>query len=131
MIEFQKVHQFIVFSCNTPIQYALAEYMENPANYSGLGDFYQAKRDSFANLLRDSQFEILPCKGTYFQLLGYSKFSDEADTELAIRLTREIGVASIPISVFYNDKLDQKVLRFCFAKSDETLEKAAKILCQI
>jgi len=124
MIEFQKVHQFIVFSSNTPMQHALAEYMEDPTNYAGLGEFYQAKRDRFAKLLKDSPFEILPCKGTYFQLLGYNKFSEEADTELAIRLTREIGVASIPISVFYHDNLDQKVLRFCFAKSDETLEKA-------
>jgi methionine transaminase len=131
MTEFRKVHQFIVFSSNTPIQYALAEYMHNKENYLQLASFYQEKRDYFSRLLEDSRFQVLPSSGTYFQLLRYDQISDEPDTQMAIRLTKDYKVASIPVSVFYSQKLDQKVLRFCFAKSNETLEKAAEYLCSI
>ena len=131
MAEFRKTHQFIVFSCNTPIQYALADYLANKTHYEGLASFYQQKRDYFVKLLDTSRFEVIPSFGTYFQLLRYSKISDEKDTEFAIRLTKEFGIASIPVSVFYQMKKDHQVLRFCFAKKDKTLEKAAEILCRI
>lgn len=131
MKEFRKVHQFTVFSVNTPLQHALAEYLKHPGNYNGLPAFYQRKRDYFQQLLKDSKFKILPCHGSYFQLLDYSAISDEKDTEFAIRLTREKGVASIPVSVFYNVPQDYKLLRFCFAKEDEMLEKAAERLHKV
>ena len=128
MTEFRKVHQFQVFSVNTPLQHALAEFMLNTNHYAGLNTFYQQKRDYFLKLLMDSKFKPLPCSGSYFQLLDYSKITKEKDTEYAIRLTKEAGVASIPISVFYNVPIDNKVLRFCFAKDNATLEMAAERL---
>jgi methionine aminotransferase len=129
--EFRKTHQYNVFSVNTPIQYALADYMQDESLYLGLADFYQEKRDTFNRMLEGSKFTVEPSAGTYFQLLGYSKISDEADTEMAIRLTKEIGVASIPISVFFHEKQDDKLLRFCFAKENETLERAAEKLLKL
>lgn len=129
--EFRKVHQFNVFSVNHPVQIALAEYLKNPKNYLELGGFYQQKRDLFLSLLKDSRFDFIPSKGTYFQLLNFSKITDESDVDFAIRLTKEQKIASIPISVFNEAGLDTKVLRFCFAKTDETLKKAAEILCKI
>ncbi len=131
MAEFRKTHQFNVFSVNHPMQKALATYMKNPENYLGLPDFYQAKRDFFLNAIKGSKFSIIPSKGTYFQLLGYEKISDENDVDFAVRLTKENKIASIPISVFYNNKIDKKVLRFCFSKNEETLLKAATILNKI
>jgi methionine aminotransferase len=131
MKEFRKVHQYLVFSTNTPIQYALADFLDKKDEYLQLSSFYQEKRDFFAGLLKKSRFKVLPSKGTYFQLLNYSGITDEKDTEYAIRLTKEIGVASIPISVFYHNNVDNKILRFCFAKGNETLEKAAEKLCRI
>ncbi len=128
MTEFRKVHQFQVFSVNTPLQHALAEFMVNTNHYAGLNNFYQQKRDYFLKLIAGSKFKPLPCFGSYFQLLDYSKITKEKDTDYAIRLTREAGVASIPISVFYNVPVDNKVLRFCFAKDDATLEQAAQRL---
>lgn len=128
MTEFRKVHQFQVFSVNTPIQYALAEYMADAGNYSGINAFYQRKRDLFLSLIKGSRFKPLNCSGSYFQLLDYSKISDEKDTDFAIRVTKEYGVAAIPISVFYKNPIEQKVLRFCFAKEDATLELAAEKL---
>lgn len=128
MTEFRKVHQFQVFSVNTPIQYALAEYMSDANNYSGINTFYQHKRDLFLSLIKGSRFKPLNCSGSYFQLLDYSKISDEKDTDFAIKVTKEYGVAAIPISVFYKNPIEQKVLRFCFAKEDATLEKAAEKL---
>ncbi|HMT29476.1 MAG TPA: aminotransferase class I/II-fold pyridoxal phosphate-dependent enzyme, partial [Bacteroidia bacterium] len=128
MAEFRKVHQFQVFSVNTPIQYALAEYMSDVKNYSGINTFYQNKRDLFLSLIKGSRFKPLNCSGSYFQLLDYSKISDEKDTDFAIRVTKEYGVAAIPISVFYKNPIEQKVLRFCFAKENSTLEKAAEKL---
>lgn len=131
MQEFRRAHQFMVFSVNTPLQYALAEYMSNPATYSGIELFYQQKRDRFLQLIKGSRFKALPCSGSYFQLLDYSNISDEKDTEFAIRLTKEHGVASIPVSVFYKNPVDHKILRFCFAKEDATLEAAATKLLKI
>lgn len=131
MKEFRKVHQFMVFSVNTPLQHALAEYMSEPDTYAGLESFYQEKRNYFRSLLKGSAFKVLPCSGSYFQLLDYSNLSDEKDTEYAIRLTKEAGVASIPVSVFYNVPRDHHLLRFCFAKGNETLEKAAEKLQKV
>lgn len=131
MMEFRKVHQYLVFSSNTPMQYALAEFLQNKNHYLQLSNFYQNKRDFFNSLIRSSRFSIQPSAGTYFQLLGYEKMFDESDTDLAIRLTKEFKIAAIPISVFYHKPVQQHVLRFCFAKKDETLEKAAQILNKI
>lgn len=131
MTEFRKAHQFNVFCVNHPIQVGLAQFLKTPANYLGLPDFYQQKRDYFLSLIKDSRFEFSPAKGTYFQLLSYKNISDEGDYDFAIRLTKEHKIASIPISVFYKDKYDAKMLRFCFAKTNETLEQAATILNKI
>ncbi|WKK65990.1 methionine aminotransferase [Lutimonas zeaxanthinifaciens] len=128
MAEFRKVHQFNVFSVNHPVQKALAQYLRNENNYLSLPEFFQAKRDLFLNAIKDSKFKFKPSSGTYFQLLNYSSISVENDFELAQKWTTEKKVASIPVSSFYLDKTDNKVLRFCFAKSDETLLKGAEIL---
>lgn len=129
--EFRKLHQFMVFSANTPIQHAMAGFMENKNNYAGLDKFYQEKRDYFLSLIKGSKFKPLPCSGSYFQLLDYAAISQEKDTDYAIRLTKENGVASIPVSVFYKNPVDLKLLRFCFAKDNQTLEAAAEKLCAI
>ena len=131
MKEFRTVYQFIIFTCFSPVQYALAEFLSNKNNYMELPDFYQKKRDYFNALIKNSRFKLEPALGSYFQLLNYSGITDEKDTDYAIRLTKETGVASIPMSVFYHDKVDNKMLRFCFAKKEETLEKAAENLCRI
>ncbi len=131
MKEFQKVHQFMVFSVNTPAQYAVAEYLQNPENYLSLSNFYQQKRDYFLELMQNSRFKLKPAKGSYFQLADFSEISDEKDVDFVQRLTTEIGVAAIPVSVFYNTNLDEKIIRFCFAKTNETLEQAAKLLCKV
>ena len=131
MTEFRKAHQFIVFSANTPIQYGLTEYLKNEDNYLSLNSFYQEKRDRFTSLIKDSRFEILPSSGTYFQLLRYKGITDMADTEFAIELTQQHKIASIPVSVFYHQKVDEKILRFCVAKKEATLEKAAEILNKV
>ena len=129
--EFQRVHQFLTFASNTPIQYAYAEFMNNKQVYLSLPAFYEQKRNKFLSLIQDSRFKTLPCRGTYFQMLDYSAISDESDVEFSKRMIIEHGVASIPPSVFYHRQVDHKVLRFCFAKKDETLEKAAERLCRI
>ncbi len=129
--EFRKVHQFNVFSVNHPTQVALAEYLKTPSNYLELGGFYQQKRDLFLSLLKDSRFEFSPSKGTYFQLLNFKNITKESDYDFAVRLTKEQKIASIPISVFNNENYDTKVLRFCFAKTDETIKRAAEILNKI
>ncbi|MEN8223736.1 MAG: methionine aminotransferase [Bacteroidota bacterium] len=131
MKEYRKSHQFVVFACNTPIQYAMADFLEDENNYKGLGEFYQRKRDYFVNLVKDSRFGIIPCHGTYFQLLDYSRISEESEMDFATRLIKEKGVGTIPVSPFYNQNGDHKVLRVCFAKREDTLEKAAEILCRI
>jgi methionine aminotransferase len=126
--EIRKAHQFITFSVNTAVQAGLAVYMENPNHYTSLHTFFQQKRDFFLEQIKGSRFEVLPCHGSYFQLLSYASISDKSDFEMAEELTKKHGVASIPISVFYQDKSDNKILRFCFAKSEEVLEKAGRIL---
>lgn len=131
MAEFRKVHQFVVFCTNTPIQYALAEFLKKKEAYLDLGNFYQQKRDKFNSMIKTSRFKINPSSGTYFQLLDFKNITDEKDVDFAIRLTKEKGIASIPVSVFYNVPTDNHALRFCFAKDDETLEKAAEIICKI
>jgi len=129
--EFRKVHQFNVFVANGPIQHALAEYMGNRDAYLSLAAFYQKKRDFFVEGVSASRFKPLPSRGTFFQNLAYDAISNERDTELAIRLTKEKGIASIPVSVFYRKPPPHRVLRFCFAKSEETLARGAEILCKI
>jgi methionine aminotransferase len=129
--EIQKIHQYLTFSSNTPVQHAFAEFMQNKNVYRQLSGFYQQKRDKFLAALEDSRFKALPCLGTYFQMLDYSAITAEPDVEFAKRLTIDYGVAAIPPSVFYHRKNDDKVLRFCFAKKDETLERAAEKLCKI
>lgn len=129
--EFQTVHQFLTFASNTPIQFAYAEFMRNKDVYLNLSTFYQKKRDRFLKLIEKSRFKPIPCHGTYFQMLDYSEISDEPDIQFSKRLIMEHGVASIPPSVFYHQKDDHKVLRFCFAKKDETLDKAVEKLCKI
>ena len=129
--EFQRIHQFLTFASNTPIQMAYAEFLERKNLYLELGNFYQDKRDVFLALIQSSRFEALPCHGTYFQMLDYSAITDENDIEFARRITTEFKVAAIPPSVFYHTGDDHRVLRFCFAKKDETLEQAAEILCKI
>jgi len=131
MDEFKKVHQFNVFCVNHPMQKALADYLKEPNRYLELPEFYQEKRDLFLSLIKDSKFLFTPSKGTYFQVLDFSKITDEHDVNFAKRLTIEHGLASIPMSVFNEHYLDQNVLRFCFAKTDETLKRASDILNQI
>lgn len=126
--EIRKTHQFIVFSVNTPVQLALAEYMKESQHYESLGAFYQKKRDLFLSLMEGSSFRPLPSRGSYFQLMTYSDISSKSEVEMAEELTRKFKVAAIPVSVFYQDKTDNRLLRFCFAKKDETLEKACAIL---
>ena len=130
--EFRKIHQFVNFATNAPLQYGIADFLrDHPEHYQELPDFYQQKRDLFVDLLSDSRFKLFPSKGTYFQLADYSEISDEEDADLAKRLTREIQVASVPISVFCQQPLQSRVLRFCFAKHEDTLREAAERLCDL
>jgi len=131
MKEFRKSHQFVVFAVNTPIQHALAAFIKDEKNYNYLGAFYQKKRDYFVKLLKSSKFKPVHTFGTYFQVLDYSKISDKKEMEFAEELIKEHGVASVPVSAFYHRNDDHKMLRFCFAKQEETLEKAAELLCKI
>ena len=126
--EIRKAHQFITFSVNTPVQLALAEYMKTANHYLRLGSFYQQKRDYFLSGIKGSSFEPLACYGSYFQTLSYKSISNLSDSEMAEELTRKHKIASIPVSAFYQDKTDNKLLRFCFAKSEQTLDKAIGIL---
>lgn len=126
--EFRKVHQFNVFSANHPMQAAFADFMADPAEYLGLPDFYQQKRDFFLNAMSGTRFRPLPCKGTYFQLFDYSGISNEPDLDFCKRLTTEFGVAAIPVSSFHSDGRDDKVVRFCFAKTEDLLEQAGRLL---
>jgi len=131
MNEFRKVHQFQIFSVNTPVQYAIADFLKDDTNYLGLSHFFQVKKDFFSNLLVHTRFDLLPCFGSYFQSVQYSRISEEKDTDIAKRLTIEFGVASIPVSAFYSKSTDYHVLRFCFAKKQETLEKAVHRLAGV
>jgi methionine aminotransferase len=131
MDEYRKVHQFNVFSVNHPAQKGIADYMRDADTYLNLKTFFQRKRDLFLNLISGSRFKFRASKGTYFQVLEYSDISDEYDLDFAKRLTKDFGIASIPLSVFNENYRDDKVLRFCFAKTDETLIRAAEILAKI
>lgn len=129
--EFRKVHQFNVFSANHPLQAAFSDFMADPAEYMGLPDFYQRKRDVFQQAMTNTRFKAVPCLGTYFQLYDYSAISDEPDLDFCKRLTTEFGVAAIPVSSFFSDKRDDKVVRFCFAKTEDILEKAGELLARV
>lgn len=129
--EFRRIHQYITFCTVSPMQYALADFLKAPEHYEELSEFYQRKRDRFINALSGSRFSLKPSKGSFFQIVSYEKITDEYDYDLAIRLTKEIKVASVPVSVFYKNKKDDKLLRFCFAKDDDILDKAAELLCKL
>lgn len=129
--EFRKVHQFNVFSVNTPMQHAVAEFFETPEEYMQLNGFFEKKRDLLISVMEGSRFKPLKSEGTYFQLFDYSAISDERDTEFAKRMTIEYGVAAIPVSVFNSSKKNEHVIRLCFAKTDETLERAGELLRKI
>lgn len=132
MSEFRKVHQFNVFSVNTPMQHALATYMSEPLSYEAVPSFYQAKRDRFATGMVKSRFKLLPCEGSFFQTADYSAITLEDDMTFAQRVTRDFGVAAIPLSPFYKEPpSEQRLLRFCFAKQDATLDAAIDKLCRI
>ena len=126
--EVRKTHQFLTFAVNTPMQLAIAEYLKNPEHYQNLGSFFQKKRDYFVEGIKGSSFEPIACHGSYFQSLSYRNVSSLPDREMATDMTKRHKVASIPFSVFYNDKTDNRILRFCFAKRDETMDKAIDIL---
>lgn len=131
MKEFRKTHQYNVFSVHTPSQVAYAEFLKNEQEFLDLRHFYQSKRDLFKSMIEKSRFTVYHTAGSYFQLLGFEKISDKKDIDFAIELTEKNKIASIPISVFYKNNLDDKVLRFCFAKENSTLERAAEILNSI
>ena len=130
LTEIKKVHQFLVFCVNNPAQAALARYLSQ-TKLAGLGTFYQKKRDLFQELLTSSRFNLLPSEGSYFQLADYSSISTESDTVFCERMVKEFGVAAIPLSVFNADHADRKLIRFCYAKTDDTLKQAAERLCKI
>ncbi len=131
MDEFRKVYSYNMFSAMTPVQWAYNDVLDHPDQYLELSAFYQQKRDLFRDAISASRFKILPCEGAYFQLLDYSGISDENDRKLAEDIITQHGVASIPVSAFYHDKIDQKVLRFCFAKTGDVLKRAGDKLCRI
>jgi len=131
MNEFRKVHQFNVFTVNTPVQFGLAQYMTDPAPYLNLPAFYQAKRDFFRAGLANTRFRLLPSDGTYFQCVDYSTISDMSEADFSMWLTREIGVAAIPVSAFYSEPRESGVVRFCFAKKEETLQLALDRLAKL
>jgi len=131
MKEFRKIHQFEVFSVNSFVQYAISDFLKNDRNYLEIRDFFQVKKDFFAGLMKETRFDLLTCHGSYFQSVQYGKISNEKDTDLAIRLIKEFGVAGIPVSAFYSKGTDDHVLRFCFAKKKETLEKAVENLVKV
>ena len=131
MKEFRKVHQFNCFSCNSPMQFGLARFLAKRDSYLTLGAFMQQKRDYFARLMSATRFTALPSYGSYFQLYKYDRISDEPDAAFAIRITKEYGVATIPVSVFYKSGKDDRVVRFCFAKKESTLDAAVERLIKI
>lgn len=131
MKEIHKVHQYNTFTVHAPTQYALADYLQEPDHYESISGMYQEKRDFFLEAMKDSKFKPIHSSGTYFQLLDYSAISDKHDIEMAEWLTKEIGVASIPTTIFYKEEVNYKVLRFCFAKDEDTLSKAAKKLSRL
>lgn len=128
MQDFRKLHQFHSFSCHTPSQVALATFLSDPSTYDTLSGFMQQKRDLFIDLMRPTKFDLLPSRGSYFVCATYDRISDEKDLAFAKRITQEVGVAAIPLSAFYSKEVSVNVLRFCFAKKEETLIEAAKRL---
>ena len=131
MKEFRKVHQFNCFTCNSPVQVALAEFLKQKENYLQLGNFLQQKRDYFFDLMAQTKFIPIPSFGSYFQLYSYVNISNESEKDFAIRLTKEYGVATIPTSAFYKNEIDNKTLRFCFSKKEETLERSVERLVKV
>ena len=131
MAEFRKVHQFNVFTVNTPVQLALADYMADASRHLALAAFYQGKRDFFREAMAGSRFALLPSGGTYFQLARYGAISDLGDAAFCEHLTRNVGVAAIPVSAFFADGRDERVIRFCFAKNESTLAAACERLCTL
>jgi methionine aminotransferase len=129
--EFRKIHQFNVFSVNTPTQVGIASYLKSEPVYENLSAYFQEKRDLFRSLLTNTKFKLLPCKGSYFQCVSYEGISEEKDIDFATRLVTEFGVATIPVSAFYTKSNDAKILRFCFAKEDSTLHKAIERLLKV
>jgi methionine aminotransferase len=131
MREFRKIHQFIVFAINTPVQLAIAEFLKDDSNFLNLKSFYKAKRDLFRDLIKESGFKLRECSGTYFQLLDYSNISGMNDMDFSKQLIEKTGVAVIPISPFYSTKVSSHIVRVCFAKKDEVLISASKRLCSL
>jgi methionine transaminase len=131
MSEFRKIHQFNCFSCNSPVQFALAQFLQQKEKYLQLGSLLQQKRDYFFNLMQQTKFKALPSYGSYFQLYSYDGISNESEKEFAIRLTKEYGVATIPTSAFYKTNTDNRVLRFCFVKKESTLDDAVNRLMKL
>jgi methionine transaminase len=131
MSEFRKVHQFNVFTVNAPVQYGLATFMADPSHHLGLARFYQRKRDHFRAGLANTRFALLPCKGTYFQCVGYATISGQGEEAFCRWLTQRAGVAAIPLSAFYPAGFEQQIVRFCFAKKDETLDRAIERLARL
>jgi methionine aminotransferase len=131
MKEFRKVHQFLVFCVSSAVQVGIGEYLKNERHYLDLPEFFTEKRDHFRKGLESTRFELLPCAGTYFQSARYNKITNEKDSDFALRLTREFGVAVIPVSVFYSKGTDHQVLRFCFAKTQQTLDNAVERLIKV
>lgn len=128
MKEFRKIHQFSIFSVHTPMQHAIAEYLQDESKYLDLAAFFQEKRDYFRSMLSQTRFNLLPCKGSYFQCVTFDHLSEETDVALATRLVKDFGVASVPVSAFFTRNTDHHALRFCFAKKNETLERAVERL---
>jgi aspartate/methionine/tyrosine aminotransferase len=131
MSEIRKIHQFMVFAADTPMQYAFVEALANEESYLGLAAFYQRKRDVLAGALANSRFALLPSAGSLFMLARFRGFSDESDSDFVLRLIREVGVATIPLSAFYTDGTDHGVIRLSFAKDDATLLEGARRLCSV
>jgi methionine aminotransferase len=131
MKEFRKIHQFNCFTCDTPKQVALATFLQQRNHYLELGNFLQQKRDYFQNLMQQTRLQPLPSHGSYFQIYSYSHISEESEKDFAIRLTKEYGVATIPVSAFYQSEVNHQVLRFCFSKKESTLKAAVERLIDL
>jgi hypothetical protein len=131
MEEFRKIHQMITFTTNHPVQWGLAQYLKERSHYLDLPNFYQKKRDYFLDGLRGSRFDFTPCQGSYFQAISYQRISHGSELDVARQFAREAGVAAIPISAFYASRLEQRALRFCFAKTEQVLEQSAAALSRI
>ncbi|MNC41100.1 Methionine aminotransferase [compost metagenome] len=131
MEEIRKVHQFAMFAADTPMQYGFAHLLQQPAHYQGLAAFYQRKRDLLTSALADSRLTLLPSAGSFFMLASYERVSDEPDSLFVQRLIRDHGVATIPVSAFYHDGTDQRVIRLSFSKDDDTLLAGAERLCGV